>query len=781
MLQNLSRLTLGLFSLLAICVQANTNIAILVDGKSQYYDEIISLYKTEISELTQGEYDVVFSTHIPKNGGWTYQNIQNQYQNLQASEQVDMVLTLGLVASLVAAYDPAPKKPTFAPYIIDANFPGLPHEGLASGVNNLSYLAEEIALQNDLEQFQSITGFTHMVILLDESIFKAIKELPLKVKQLTEQMGARASFVLQSKNNQNLLDALPADTDAVIVTALPRLDEQALQSLIDGLNQRKIPSYSVVRPELVHQGVLMATESEGDDQRRARRTALNVQATLLGDQPAYFPVLFTPQEKLVINMQTARDINFYPRFDILSQATLLNQEPIGEDPALSLQDVAHEAIKANLSLVASRLGVQAGEQDVNLSRSALFPQLSIGASSSRRDDNSLTIQSGGAAEESTSGQLTLSQVIYSESTRSAYDIQKLQQLSVEAQHRSLELDIVQQATVSFLNVLRAKTQVKINQNQLNLSLVNLSLAKNRQQVGSANAADVYRFESQIATDRQNLLQSQASLRQTSEALNNLLHRPIGVIFKTTPATLKHDEVLFNGSDLEDLIENERDLNLFQDLYIKLGQQMSPEVAQQDALIAASERQLIASRRSYYVPDVTVQGNTSRVFDESGRQAGTSLDDENDWEISLNLSLPLYQGGQRKANVRKADYQLNQNKVLRQQSLRQVEQNVRQFFHEINASYPSIELSQVAEKSAQQNYSLVQDNYSQGTVSIADLIDAQNAALTAEQNAANSVYDFLIDLMNLQRSIGAFDYFLDEPTRQQRIDLIKSYVESGGQQ
>ena len=781
MLKALLKSILPLFLFISITTNAATNIAILVDGKSEFYDEIIALYQQEIIELTEGEFEIKFSTHVPSNGGWTYKNIQNKYSGLQASQNIDVVLALGLVSSLVATYDPAPKKPTFAPYVIDADFPGIPREGLASGVPNLSYLAEEIAFESDLRQFQSMTDFKHMAVLIDESIFAAIKDLPLAVQELTSQLGARASFILQNKDNQDLLSVLPDDADAVIITALPRLDNQALQNLIDGLNGRKIPSYSVVRPELVHQGVLMATDSEDDDQRRARRTALNIQASLLGDEPGYFPVLFSPKEKLVINMQTARKIDFYPRFDILSQATLLNEEPIGEDPALSLQDVAYEAIEANLSIVASRLGILAGEEDVNITRSALFPQLSLGASASRRDDGSLTVASGGAAEGTTSGQLTLSQVLYSESTRSTYDIQKLQQVSFQAQHRALELDIVQQATVSFLNVLRAQTQVNINQNQLNLSLVNLSLAKNRQQVGSANAADVYRFESQIATDRQTLLQSQSNLRQASEALNNLLHRPIGVIFKTTPATLEHDEVLFHGTDLEALIDNQRDLSLFQDLYIKLGQQMSPEVAQQDALIASAERRLKASRRSYYVPDLTLQGNTSRVFDENNRQAGTSLEDENDWEFSLNLSIPLYQGGQRGANVRKADYQLHQNKISREQSLRQVEQNVRQFFHEINASYPSMELSEIAAKSAQRNYSLVQDNYSQGTVSIADLIDAQNAALAAEQNAANAVYDFLIDLMNLQRSIGAFDYFLDEPSRQQRIELIKNYVESGGQQ
>lgn len=772
--------TVSLALLIPLCGWATTKISILVDGESQYYDQVIALHKQEISDLTSGEFDIEFTTYTPPDGGWSWQTVEKQYQDLQTDEGVDMVLALGIVSSLVAAYDPSPSKPTFAPYVIDASLAGLPREGLSSGVDNLHYLAEDIALRSDLEQFQSITEFQHMAILIDESIFNSVKDLAKEVRLLTGQLGAKASFVLQSADNQNLLSALPPDVDAVVLTALPRLDDKARQDLIDGLIRLKIPSYSVVEPQLVYQGVLMTTDSEEDNQRRARRTALNVQATLLGEQPGYFPVLFVPQEKLVINMQTARDIELYPRFDILSQATLINYQQVGEEPVLTLQDVAFEAIRANLDIVISRLGVLSGEQDVNITRSALFPQLSVGAFSSRRDDSSVFVTSGIEAEGTTAAQLTLNQVIYSESVRSAYDIQKLQQLSIEAQHRALELDIVQQATVGFLNLLRAQTDVKINQNQLNLSLANLSLAKNRLQTGSSDAADVYRWESQISTDRQRLLQSNANARQAAEALNNLLHRPIGVVFKTKPATLEHDAILTKDSDLSNLLNNEANFDLFRELYVRLGQQMSPELAQQDALIAAAQRQLTASRRSYYVPDINLQGSTAHVYDEV-RDFGESLEGENDWEISLNLSLPLYQGGQRRASVSKADYVLQQNRVSREQIIRQVEQNVRQYFHEIGASYPSIELSRQAARSSEENLKLVRANYSQGRVSIADLIDAQSAALSAEQNSANSVYDFLIDLMNLQRSIGAFDYFLDEPARQQRIQLIENYVESGGLQ
>ena len=60
-----------------------------------------------------------------------------------------------------------------------------------------------------------------------------------------------------------------------------------------------------------------------------------------------------------------------------------------------------------------------------------------------------------------------------------------------------------------------------------------------------------------------------------------------------------------------------------------------------------------------------------------------------------------------------------------------------------------------------NLELVRDSYGQGIVSILDLLDAQSASLTAELGAAAAIYDFLIDLMDVQRAAGEFHMFLNE--------------------
>jgi len=52
-------------------------------------------------------------------------------------------------------------------------------------------------------------------------------------------------------------------------------------------------------------------------------------------------------------------------------------------------------------------------------------------------------------------------------------------------------------------------------------------------------------------------------------------------------------------------------------------------------------------------------------------------------------------------------------------------------------------------------------YVEGIKSIIDLLDAQNQALSADLDAANAVYNFLIDFMGVERVIGEFVTFMPE--------------------
>ena len=107
----------------------------------------------------------------------------------------------------------------------------------------------------------------------------------------------------------------------------------------------------------------------------------------------------------------------------------------------------------------------------------------------------------------------------------------------------------------------------------------------------------------------------------------------------------------------------------------------------------------------------------------------------------------------------------------------IEQRIRVALHDIGASYPSIQLSKNAATAAKKNLDLVTEAYSRGAVSILDLLDAQNAALVAEETATNAVFDFLIDLMNLQRGACGFDFFRDEQGLDSWLGRLKRYIDT----
>ena len=97
-------------------------------------------------------------------------------------------------------------------------------------------------------------------------------------------------------------------------------------------------------------------------------------------------------------------------------------------------------------------------------------------------------------------------------------------------------------------------------------------------------------------------------------------------------------------------------------------------------------------------------------------------------------------------------------------------------HLAGASYSGIGLSEAAVVAAHKNLELVKDAYGRGVVSILDLLDAQNAAIVAEEGAANAVYNFLIDLMEVERSIGKFYFECTGEERNQWFARLEAFFE-----
>ncbi|MEW5757738.1 MAG: TolC family protein [Pseudomonadota bacterium] len=750
------------------------NIGIVIDGPMDPTGWSPALFKEELLFLTKGEHEIRFPEDKQLDGAWSAKQIAAAFEKLQNDPAVDMVLALGYTSSAVAALSPRLRKPTFAPFVMDASLLGLPRKGNTSGVKNLNYLTSEADFVRDLKIFRSVVAFKNVTALVDQTTFDVQPQLIQRAREVAAAGGVELRFVLQTQADEDLAAKLPADTQAVVVTSMPRLSTNAMQELISALREKRIPSYSLIGSHLVEQGLLASEVEASDWQRLARRNALNMHAVLRGEQAGNQPVIFTSKRRLTINMATARAIGVYPRFDVLNEAILLSEIPEPRGRALSLSAVALEAVAANLDLRAAEVSLKAGETNVTEARAGLRPQLRAELNYNQTNSDSTSVASGAFAERSTSAALTLSQLLYSDRVRADVEIQRYLQDNRAALYRQLELDIVQEATLAYLNLLKAQTFVQIRRENMQLTRSNLELAQDRQRIGVANPSEVYRWESELATARKELLNAQAQQQQARDAVNRLLHHPLTEPFIATPATLDDPSLIVSRKVLFDYIANHRAFELMGEFMEMDAIKAAPELVGLDALIAATEREIKANERAYWSPTVTLQGQVTNVLEEE-RRAGLPAEGDTDWRVGVNVALPLFEGGARRARLTGSRLTLDQRRTQEDAARERIAQRLRFNLYRIAASHPAIELSQSAATAAQKNLELITDAYMRGTLSIIDLLDAQNAALVAEESATNAVFDFLIDLMNLQRSAGNFDFFTDAQGLDTWLERLKNYI------
>ena len=209
-----------------------------------------------------------------------------------------------------------------------------------------------------------------------------------------------------------------------------------------------------------------------------------------------------------------------------------------------------------------------------------------------------------------------------------------------------------------------------------------------------------------------------------------------------------------------------------------GIDRSPELMQMDEQIAAKEREILNLKRDYWAPDLALSGSSSSNL---GQTPSGGLGDElNDWNVMISASIPIFSGGSRRADQSRAGFELEQLQISRSSISEKVEQRIRSALHLTGATYNNIDLSRTAADAAAANLELITDSYSKGLVSIIELLDAQNASLQASESAANAIIEFLINVVDLQRAAGQFDFLLQPDALAQEAQRLSNFILSGGQ-
>ncbi len=749
--------------------QQRFDVAIVSDGSSDRLDEVRRVYIEELLALTENEFDVRIHD-FP--GEWTRQSIEGAFDAAYSDPDIDILFITGFISSQIGTQREAYPKPTFLPLILD---PGLllspPVDG-KSGIPNLSYLIVYANFGEDLDAIAELVDVDRVALFIDQELSRSIPQLRESANAVTQQRGMELVLIEHDGVDHALVDRVPEGTDAVFVSGLPRMPNAEFKKLAEAINANGLASYSFVGTRDVEAGLLMTSSETRDIGRQARLNALNMQAVMLGERAEDQSVLATDRKQYTINMETARQLGISPSFNILSVATLINERPPVMGEEYGLVEVARRAIQQNQDLVSQAFGTEAGAEDVASARANLLPQLDASASSDLRKESPL-VESGLFAERSTDAALALQQVVYSDPLAANLTIQRQLQASREAGLAEFRLDIVQLATSAYYSVLNAQSQLKVESNNLVVTRRNLDLAKDRVELGTSSSADIYRWQAEEARAQIRVLDARAAVDQAWNQLNRLLNLPQNERLPLRQATISEPFVI-SQREFDTLVARPSDYKVFTELVIARGIERAPEVAQINAQLSAKERELKSLRRETWLPQFSVGAQYTSNLGQSGTGAGPAAgQDLEDWNVGLQATIPLFTGGGRRANISRARLEVLQLQALRVSAVEKVEESIRLQLHAALADYGRIELSRAAAESSRRNYELVADAYARGTVTIIELLDAQDASLTADAAAADSLYRFLTTIMAVQRAAGGFDFLLGSGEREALATLIRN--------
>lgn len=757
--------------------QNSLTIGIVMDASNNEFAKLNEQVKAEINALTAARLDVTFKE---KSADWQFESIGENIQAYLNDPEIDLIVTLGLLSSEAASQLNDYPKPVVAATILDRSFQNLPFlSDNSTGVSNFSYIESWIRLKSDMLAFHRMFDFDHLAIVVPRPLFEEFGD----IKQfLTEDtLGFELSFVSAEANN-NPIEGINEETDAALILPLIQHTQLEIESFLTTLNQRGTPSLAIGGTQYLEMGATLTFSPSFALQQLARQVGLRVLKVSEGTNLMEIPVVMDAKARPpVVNMESLRQMNAFPRWSAMSDAIMMNVARIPGE-AMSLRQVIAQALENNLQGKISDQDLLMAQKDVQIARSNVLPQAEISGSAVQLSQNLVEASMGQKGEFTITGSASLKQIIWSEAAFANIAIKKLAAENSRQYNRQTMLDIIYDVSKAYISLLFAKSNLQIKNDNIYVTLQNLEMARAKEEIGEGGVSDVNRWISQLSIDKMELNDAEAKYKAAMYQLNQLLNTTISHSIATPDSTTVDQSVVLDEALLSSFFGSPELTRKYADFLIAEMHTWSPELQQ---LVTAGQivnRKRAMKIRQLYVPELALFGGADQAFVRDGTISNPQLPvppppDDITWNVGLRLSLPVFEGGRKSAEAKRTAIEQDKIAWQKEELLTTLEQGIRSNVQLLKASYHELDLSQNAAQAAEDNFGIVQDAYSQGMSTVVQLIDAQNVMIKTRHMAMSAYYQYILDYIHTERLQGRFSFLEDEAGRAQYINELLRYLRS----
>lgn len=749
-------------------------VGVVQEGDSRLFDKYFATIQAELKALNLSDVEIVFKNVPAFNAQYQLNRLNLVLSNALNDPEVDLILTPSLLITQIATSPTVHlNKPLISAFIQKENFFELAFsKNGKSKVPNLSFTVIPNGLINDLKAFQEMIPFRHLHILVDELFLRADPVLAKGTINLLEKQTGYQITPVGVKTAADALEQLGPDVEAVYFATLGEMSEAEHQKLIEGVNAKKIPSFSLLGRTDVKKGILGGL-SPTLLQRIARRAALNIQQVVAGESPNELSVYLPLEGRLEINLLTAQQIGYEPTIEMMQYADLYNEDKVQPGRVLTLNQAIDMALENNTGIAISEADLASAIENPKKILSSMLPQININSLYLNTDDPHAILPPGKQALVG----FEITQMLFDDDVITGYYVAGKAAEKKVYDDFQVKLDVVENVSNKFLDLLYVKDLLRIEKKNFDLIRDNLELARLRFNVGASGKEDIYRWEAESALRRSSIVNQESLIKRARAALDQILAINGQTPWLPVPVTLEDKSIAFFHKNIMGAIKTHSKLKKFTTFSVQYAKEIDPVLIAFDRLIEGQYMQLSRNRRSNAVPKVYAGFKYGYELHRYGLLENLLGIPRDQWIFTLSLSLPIYDGDGRTHRVRQAQADLEKLIQSRIQAAQLIEQRVLDSIYKIESSYPRIKLAKEGFEKAELNLTIVRDRYSAGNTSIVDLLDAQTQSLEQEKLVSTAITQFLKDIVAYQRSISWFEYLQSDQEKASWLEMVKNYIDT----
>ncbi|PRY04544.1 multidrug efflux system outer membrane protein [Paraburkholderia sp. BL25I1N1] len=398
-----------------------------------------------------------------------------------------------------------------------------------------------------------------------------------------------------------------------------------------------------------------------------------------------------------------------------------------------MQRLIEIALKNNRDLRVSVLTMQASQAQFRIVRAGLLPTLDAAASQTKsRTPKDLSLFNQTISNSYSVGLNASWEIDFFGRIQSLKDQALAQYLATAQARKAAEISLVSQVANQYLTVLELDDLLKVTQGTLNTAQESYRITRLQFDNGTGSELDLRQAQTVVEQASANL-QSQARLRaQAENALVVLLGEPL-------PVDLPAGLTLGNQNLLTDI-----PAGLPADLLAR-----RPDIMEAEENLLAANANIGAARAAFF-PKVSLTGSFGTLSPTLG---GLFKPGSAAWSFAPSITVPIFEGGQNKANLDLANIQKNVQIATYEKAIQTA---FREVADGLAARGTYDQQIQALERNAyadQRRLALSDLRYMNGVDSYLSVLTAQTDLYSSQQSLIAARMQRLQNLVTLYQALG----------------------------